>query len=262
MIKKPEVSIIINCHNGEKFLLHALKSVDKQTFKNWEIIFFDNCSADKSKEIIKRSGIKKIRYFYSKKKIKLYHARNLAIEKAKGKFITFLDTDDEWDKNKLLTQLNFFKRNKDYQIIYSNYYSFYKKKKYKKIAHKELLPSGKISQDLLNKYVIGILTVMIKINLIKKYKFDKKFNIVGDFDLFFKLSQKYLIGCIQKPLAFYRIHPDNFTKKTHLHLEELNSWIKYKKRYLKLKGYNLCQIKYYIFKLKIKIFFKTLNFNF
>ena len=42
--------------------------------------------------------------------------------------------------------------------------------------------------------------------------FNEKFNIIGDFDLFFKLSQKYLIGYIEKPLAFYRIHPDNLSK--------------------------------------------------
>ena len=48
------VSIIMNCHNGEKFLSESLKSVFNQTYKNWEIIFFDNVSNDNSKEILKR----------------------------------------------------------------------------------------------------------------------------------------------------------------------------------------------------------------
>ena len=192
----------------------------------------------------------------------LYQARNLAIKKARGNYISFLDTDDEWDKNKLLNQLNFFKKNKDYSIIYSNYYLFYKKKKFKQKKFKELLPSGNISQDLINKYVVGILTVMIKSNLLKKNKFDEKFNIIGDFDLFFKLSQKYLIGYIEKPLAFYRIHPDNLSKKTNMYINELDIWIRKNKENLKKKNYNLFKIKFYLFKLKIKILLKNISLIF
>ena len=67
MRKKPLVSVIMNCHNGEKFLSHALDSLNSQTYNNWELIFFDNCSTDKSKVIVKRNKNKKIRYFFLKK---------------------------------------------------------------------------------------------------------------------------------------------------------------------------------------------------
>ena len=85
----PLVSIIMNCHNGEKFLTESLKSVKNQTYKNWELIFYDNCSTDKSKNIIKNFSDKRVRYFKSQKILKLYHARNKAIEKSKGKYICF-----------------------------------------------------------------------------------------------------------------------------------------------------------------------------
>ena len=62
---KPLVSIIINCLNGEKYLKEAINSVYKQSYKNWEIIFWDNGSIDNSKKIAK-SYNKKLRYFYSK----------------------------------------------------------------------------------------------------------------------------------------------------------------------------------------------------
>ena len=52
--QKPLVSVIMNCHNGDKYLEEAIKSVIKQTYKNWEIIFWDNNSTDKSYEIAKR----------------------------------------------------------------------------------------------------------------------------------------------------------------------------------------------------------------
>ena len=50
--RNPLVSIIMNCHNGEKYLKESLDSVISQTYKNWELIFWDNKSSDKSAEII------------------------------------------------------------------------------------------------------------------------------------------------------------------------------------------------------------------
>ena len=55
MIKLPLVSIIINCYNGEKFLKDCLDSITSQSYKNWEIIFWDNCSTDNSKHILDAS---------------------------------------------------------------------------------------------------------------------------------------------------------------------------------------------------------------
>ena len=52
----PLVSIIMNCYNGEKYLSEALDSVLEQTYQNWELIFWDNQSVDKSAEIFKNYG--------------------------------------------------------------------------------------------------------------------------------------------------------------------------------------------------------------
>ena len=58
----------MNCHNGEKFLSHALDSLNSQTYNNWELIFFDNRSTDKSKVIVKRNKNKKLDIFFLKNK--------------------------------------------------------------------------------------------------------------------------------------------------------------------------------------------------
>ena len=49
---KPLVSIVVNCHNGEKYLYKSINSVLSQSYKNWEIIFWDNYSSDNSRKII------------------------------------------------------------------------------------------------------------------------------------------------------------------------------------------------------------------
>ena len=71
-MKERLVSIIINCHNGEKYLDKSLSSILSQTYRNWEIIFFDNKSSDKSLSIVKSVKDKRIKIFRSKKFLKLY----------------------------------------------------------------------------------------------------------------------------------------------------------------------------------------------
>ena len=131
-MKSPLVSIIMNCYNGEKYLKQSLNSVLSQSYKNWELIFWDNMSTDNSKKILKSFGNKRFKYFKAKKFTSLYQARKLAISKAKGKYICFLDTDDIWLKNKLKFQIELFKKDKNLGVIYSNYYIFNSKKKIKK----------------------------------------------------------------------------------------------------------------------------------
>ena len=68
-MKNKLVSIIINCFNGENFLSKTLESVLDQTYKNFEVIFVDNCSTDKSAEIYKKIKDKRFKYFKTKKKL-------------------------------------------------------------------------------------------------------------------------------------------------------------------------------------------------
>ena len=88
MKNKPLVSIIMNCYNGEKFLKESIQSVISQKYKNWELIFWDNKSTDRSAEILKSFKDKRISIINQKKKLYI-RARNLALAKTKGKFIAF-----------------------------------------------------------------------------------------------------------------------------------------------------------------------------
>jgi glycosyltransferase involved in cell wall biosynthesis len=70
--KKPLVSVIMNCHNGEKYLEQSVKSIIDQTYNNWELIFWDNQSTDNSKKIIHKFTDDRIKYFKSENFKKLY----------------------------------------------------------------------------------------------------------------------------------------------------------------------------------------------
>ena len=97
--------MIINTFNGEKFLRKSILSATKQTYKNLEIIIFDNKSKDKTLSIVKSIKDKRIKYYKSKKYLKLYAARNEAIKKSKGEYLAFLDSDDWWKSNKIEKQI-------------------------------------------------------------------------------------------------------------------------------------------------------------
>ena len=109
-MKCPLVSVIVNCHNGQKYLAECIRSILNQTYTNFEIIFWDNFSTDNSYKIVNKFKDKRIRKFKIKKFSSLYKSRNLAISKSKGKYITFCDTDDLWIKNKLAEQLKIIKK--------------------------------------------------------------------------------------------------------------------------------------------------------
>ena len=252
----PLVSIIMNCHNGEKYLKESIKSIINQSYKNWELIFWDNKSTDNTFRILKNFNDNRIKYFFSNKYDKLYKARNLAIKKSKGKFICFLDVDDLWKKKFIASHLNKFHKNKC-DIVFSKFTIFNKNKKSQFLNEKNLLPSGKITQNLLNKYNIGILAVMLKKNIFNKHKFNKNYQIIGDFDFFIKLSIKYVFCCINTSLSKYRMHENNFTKKNlNIYIEEFKHWLKINEIKLKKLKFNLVPLKYYMFKLNLKYFLR------
>ncbi|MBC7557215.1 MAG: glycosyltransferase [Chryseobacterium sp.] len=116
----PEVSIITPCYNSSKFLRETIQSVLNQTFKDWEWLITDDFSTDNSVEIIKKIEDSRIILIKSKKNGGAGNARNQSLEKATGKYITFLDADDFWEPTFLEAMIAFMKTEKA-ELAYSNY---------------------------------------------------------------------------------------------------------------------------------------------
>ena len=223
----PQVSVIINCYNGERYLEDALNSVLNQSFKDWEIIFYDNQSTDKSAEIFAKIQDDRCKYFRAERHTTLYAARNIAFSKCSGMFIAFLDVDDWWMPSKLEEQIKLFE-DPAVDAVYSNFWLYRDSKKIKKtIAFRFSLPSGNIQSKLLQNYCIGILTLIIRRDslLTLDYIFNPKYQIIGDYDLSLRLSEFGYIRAIQHPLAFYRWHENNLSKTMWRNeYKEMNHW--------------------------------------
>jgi glycosyltransferase involved in cell wall biosynthesis len=199
--KEKLVSVIINCYNSEKYLKKTIESVVSQTYKNWEIIFYDNKSNDNSYQIFKSFNDKRLKYFRSKKFESLGVARKNALKKAKGYYIAYLDSDDLWEKNKLKVQLKYFNK-KEIGFTISNSIFF------NKINKKYLYPNNKkfnenVFYDLIKNYFISFDTVIIKRSSIKKldHNIDQSYNLIHDLDLLIRLSKKFKMNYAPFPLS-------------------------------------------------------------
>ena len=123
-----KVSIIMPVYNSEKFLINTLESVINQTYKEWELILVDDCSNDKSKEIIQKfmKYDKRVKYYKLDENSGAAIARNYALKKSIGRFIAYLDADDLWINDKLEKQIQFMLDNSygftctDYEVIDEN----------------------------------------------------------------------------------------------------------------------------------------------
>ncbi|RED24941.1 glycosyltransferase involved in cell wall biosynthesis [Flavobacterium cutihirudinis] len=105
------VSILIPTYNTEKFIRATLQSVQNQTYSNWEMILVDDASKDQTVAIIEEfaQNDNRIKLFKLKKNSGNGFARNIALEKASGKYIAYLDADDLWFPEKLEKQIRFLK---------------------------------------------------------------------------------------------------------------------------------------------------------
>lgn len=105
----PLVSIITPVYNCERFIAETIQSVINQTYSNWEHLLVDDCSTDASWQIILQyaNKDKRIKTFRLEKNSGSGNARNFAIQRAEGKFIAFLDSDDIWVPDRLEKHINF-----------------------------------------------------------------------------------------------------------------------------------------------------------
>lgn len=225
VIYKPFVSVIMNCYNGEEFVSQAINSVLSQTYENWELIFWDNLSSDRSKEIFSSYKDERLKYKLSDKHTNLSEARIEAINFSQGDLIAFLDVDDFWKEDKLEKQVSFFD---DHSILFSCtsvkviYENSFKKKK----INPPNKIDGYIFNELLENYFVVLSSLIVRRSAYNSIGgFQKKYHIIGDFDLVTKISLNGRCGICHEYLTFNRKHSKNESLiKRSIHSDELLDW--------------------------------------
>jgi teichuronic acid biosynthesis glycosyltransferase TuaG len=222
------VSIIIPYYKKKSFFQKTIDSVKKQSYKNYEIILIYD---DKSKldllfvkKVLKNIKNKKI--IINKRNLGVAISRNRGILISKGKFLSFLDADDIWKKNKLIKQIKFMKLNK-LDFSYSDYSIINEKDTLiKKIKSPKLIKF----KDLLFSCDIALSSVIINSNLLKNEKFPN-IKTKEDYLLWLKLSQKNVkMMSVGKNLISWRKTKNSLSSSTEQKLKD--AFVVYKK-YLK-----------------------------
>ena len=114
------VSIIMPSWNTGRLIAESIQSVIDQTYPNWELLIVDDCSTDNTDEVVEKFHDERIRYFHNERNSGAALTRNHALQKARGEWIAFLDSDDLWMPEKLEHQLNFMQEN-HYVLSYTEY---------------------------------------------------------------------------------------------------------------------------------------------
>ena len=116
------VSIIMPSYNCGRYVEDTIRSVQKQTYQNWEIIFIDDFSTDDtvSRVLSMRVSDKRISLYHIVRNLGAAISRNNALRHAKGRWIAFLDSDDLWEPTKLEKQIHFMEEN-NYKFSYTCY---------------------------------------------------------------------------------------------------------------------------------------------
>ena len=199
------IDIIMPNFNKGPYLKEAIESVINQTYKNWRLYIIDDCSSDQSNEIINEFRKEnKIKYIKLNKNKGPSFCRNIGIRMSNSNYISFLDSDDYWVKEKLEDQLDFMNKN-NFSFSYTDYIPFIQNEHDKKFLKKtNLKDSFNFNEFTLNSS-INTTTMIIKRTLIKNLKF-KKVKKLEDYLFKCQILKKNIVAYkFNSPSAFYRI---------------------------------------------------------
>ena len=208
----PKVSIIMNCFNGEKYLSEAIESVINQTYTDWELIFWDNCSTDGSAKVFKSYADDRLKYFLSDKHTTLGQARANAWQCVTGDYVAILDVDDLWMPKKLEYQMPLFD-DSEVGLVIANACtkcSHNEKKYFQKKYPKE----GFVFPELLKNYFVCLPVLVVRKSFVDRLEipsFDAQFSMIADFDLVLRLSRISKLAVVKETLGMWRSHGDNLT---------------------------------------------------
>lgn len=241
--KKPLISVLMNCYNGERYIREAIDSVLNQTYENWELIFWDNQSSDSSAKLFLEYDDCRLKYFYAQKHKELGDARVEAMSKVKGSWVGILDVDDIWCKEKLEYQVDIINKSLnegvELGLVYGKVIEINERGiEVGELAHSnyknKILPSGMILKELLLKgNFIMSPSILFSMKAFKQIGgFPKGYLNASDYYISCAISSIYKVGVVNKYIAKYREHQNNLTlnQKVTAFEEQLmifNKWVKY-----------------------------------
>ena len=196
------VSVIMPSYNCRQFVEETIRSVQAQTYQNWELLYYDDCSTDDSIKDVRELQLidNRIKVFSNSCNCGVAITRNNTLREAKGRWIAFLDSDDVWEPTKLEKQIKFMEKN-GYAFSYTGYQEINEKSQPTGIFISG--PKRITMQKIRNYCWPGCLTVMYDANKIGLIQIsDLKRN--NDYAMWLKICKKADCYLLDECLARYR----------------------------------------------------------
>ena len=215
------VSVLMPNYNYGRYISGAIESVLNQTFEDFELIIFDDCSTDDSRKTIEsyQGKDKRIKSFFHEKNMGIALTTNDLQSKASGKYIAHLDSDDLWEHSKLSRQLAILQKN-DSMVVWSE----------GRVIDENGVPTGKtftqmnsatkkkksgiIFEELLFGNFIFRSSLIYKRDFAKDIRYDAALKFLNDYKFVVNLAKNQPFYFIKEPLAKYRLHGKNIILST------------------------------------------------
>ena len=210
------VDVVIPSYNRRELLKRAIRSVQKQTFKDWKLYVVDDGSSDGTAREI---GALFASSNFSSQLISLKtnqgvsRARNRGIERGLGKWVALLDSDDEWLPDKLEKQIEFSRKNPDFPLIHCNEVwlkkgkPFPQKKKHRKQGGRIFIPSVRLC-------CISPSSVLLKRSLLNETGlFREDFPVCEDYEMWLRVTSRRAVGFMAEALTLkHGGHPGQLSR--------------------------------------------------
>ncbi len=203
--KLPLVSIVIPTYNRIHTLPASVDSVLKQTYENLELIIMDDGSTDGTEEYVKGITDERVRYRKADKNMGPSAARNMGAELAKGEYLAFQDSDDEWAPDKLEKQMKLMVDNGDISLVYSEF-GLYRNGELLTVIPSRNIPyeekQGSLFSYLLLYPLISTQTILIRTKaFIEEGGFNETLKAYEDFEFTMRFAKNHRIGFVQEALV-------------------------------------------------------------
>lgn len=207
-----QVSVIIPTFNRSEKVAKAIQSVLLQTGADYELIVVDDGSEDDTASKIKKK-FPAVKYFFQANRGPAA-ARNIGLKHARGKWIAFLDSDDEWTAGKLKAQLDFFEQNPDYAIAQTEEIWIRSGRRVNPMK-KHQKSGGFIFEKCLPLCRVSPSAVMIHKEVFEVAGFfDESLPACEDYDLWLRVAARFPVGLISKPYVIkYGGHSDQLSRR-------------------------------------------------
>jgi len=208
-MENPLVTVYITNYNYANYCEKAIESVLSQSFSNYELLIFDDGSTDESRDILQKySDFDNVSLFFQEN-IGLNKTNNLAVNKAKGKYIVRLDADDWFTSNLLEIMVADLEGDKSLALVFPDYYEVDEHGNMIRQIRRHDFSNG---VSMLDQPAHGACTMFRMSALVDVGGYSEDFKCQDGVDIWLKIIEKYNVKNINSPLFYYRQHAKSLTK--------------------------------------------------